>query len=222
MANRFTLGQTEFEKTESAKAYEAKTGMDVSIAENMKLATGQSANFSKAATTGSTARSKTTQNKTTPLPSTTKVGGASIVNIKALGAGGNSAVSAGKVGQYDNTPKKKTPTAAEAAASQSEYNRLMSLDLQRQKAAIERQQKLAANSRTAPGMINAGGTFVGGSATTNVKGTTTAEQRLAELQRDYNLAEEVQRYTRYENQLAELRDKDREIVQTLAEYNVHP
>ena len=222
MANRFTLGQTEFEKTESAKAYEAKTGMDVSIAENMKLATGQSANFSKAATTGSAARSKTTQNKTTPLPSTTKVGGTSIVNIKALGAGGNSAVSAGKVGQYDNTPKKKTPTAAEAVASQSEYNRLMSLDLQRQKAAIERQQKLAANSRTAPGMINAGGTFVGGSATTNVKGTTAAEQRLAELQRDYNLAEEVQRYTRYENQLAELRDKDREIVQTLAEYNVHP
>ena len=139
MANRFTLGQTEFEKTESVKACEAKTGMDVSIAENMKLATGQSANFSKAATTGSTARSKTTQNKTTPLPSTTKVGGTSIVNIKALGAGGNSAVSAGKVGQYDNTPKKKTPTAAEAAASQSEYNRLMSLDLQRQKAAIWKQ-----------------------------------------------------------------------------------
>lgn len=221
MANRFTLGQTEFEKTESAKAYEAKTGMDVSIAENMKFATGQSADFSKAATTGSTAKTtKTSRNKTTPLPSTTKVGGASIVNIKALGAGGDAANN-GTV-KYDNTVTKKTPSVAEAAASQAEYNRLMSIDLQRQKAAIERQQKLAANSRTSAGMINAGGTFVGGSVTTNVKGTTAAEQRLAELQRDYNLAEEVQRYTRYEKQLSELRDKDREIVQTLAEYNVHP
>lgn len=131
MANRFTLGQTEFEKTESAKAYEAKTGMDVSIAENMKFATGQSADFSKAATTGTASTSKTAKNKTTPLPSTTKAGKATFVNIQALGAGGNSAVSAGKVGQYDNTPKKKTPTPAEAAAAQAEYDRLMGIDLER-------------------------------------------------------------------------------------------
>lgn len=219
MANRFTLGQTEFEKTESAKAYEAKTGMDVSIAENMKYATGQSADFSKAATTGTASTSKTAKNKTTPLPSTTKAGKTTFVNIRALGAGGDSAVSAGKVGQYDNTPKKKTPTAAEAEAAQAEYDRLMSIDLQRLKADIERQQKLAANSRTAPGMINGGGTFLGGSATTNVRDTTAAEQRLAELQRDYNRAEEVQRYARYEQQLSELSDKNREIVQALAEFD---
>ena len=78
-----------------------------------------------------TTSSSSSKSKSSASANTTKAGKTTFVNIKALGAGGNSAVSAGKVGQYDNTPKKKTPTPAEAAASQAEYDRLMSIDLQR-------------------------------------------------------------------------------------------
>lgn len=49
MANRFTVGPTT-EKTDAAKAYEKRTGKDVSISENVKFLQGDSYDFGKQAT----------------------------------------------------------------------------------------------------------------------------------------------------------------------------